>query len=129
MNNKAVFYFFEKCVERGGGFHLTREQEKICKRALWAFRRGCRDLFDCYKKPSQAKQSEYLQCEYLCIDSDVHQVCSTIVGYNYQAFSWAAVWCDKTPDVDGYATIYLRYDTYRHCRLIEVCQVPYEWVK
>lgn len=130
MNNKAIIYYFEKSIERGGGYHLSREQEKICKRALRAFRYwGCRGLFDCYKQPSNAKQSEYLQCEYLCVDSDVHQVCSTIVGYNCQTFSWAAIWCDKYPDFEGYVTIYLRYDTYKHCRLIEVCDVPYEWVK
>ena len=129
MNNKAIFYFFEKSVERGGGIHLTREQERICRRALWRFKQDSLELGDCYKKPSNAKISAYLECESLCDDYDVVQVCSSIIGYNCQAFSWAAVWATKTADRFGNITVYLRYDTAWHCRLIEICKVPYYCVK
>lgn len=129
MNNRKIFWYFTKCVENGEGCKRTAEEDKICKRALWRFTHGALDLDDCYKKPSKAKISAYLECESLYLDYRVEEICSSVIGYNTCAFSWAAVWAVKAPDKDGNISIYLRYDTAWHCRLIKVCQVPYEWVK
>ena len=129
MNKRAIFYHFTKAIERGTGIKRTRVEEEICRRALARFKSGTLDLHDCYKKPSFAKISAYLECESLADDCGVEQVCASVIGYNCDTFSWAAVWADRTRDRDGYITIYLRYDTAWHCRLIEVCRVPYEWVR
>lgn len=129
MNKRAIFYHFTKAIERGTACKLSRKDEQICLRALARFKTGSLDLQDCYKKPSFAKISAYLECESLADDCGVEQVCSSVIGYNCNAFSWGAVWADKTSDNDGYISIYLRYDTAWHCRLIEVCRVPYEWVR
>lgn len=129
MNERAIFYHFTKSIERGTGIKRTPLEEAICRRVLARFKSGSLDLEDCYKRPSFAKISAYLECERLYLDSEVEQICSSIIGYNSSVFSWAAVWADKAPDKDGNISIYLRYDTAWHCRLIEVCQVPYEWVR
>lgn len=129
MNKRAIFYHFMRAIERGTGIKRTPVEERICKQALSRFKRGSLGLQDCYKRPSFAKISAYLECETLAEESGVEQICSTIIGYNCQAFSWAAVWADKAATKDGYITIYLRYETAWHCRLIEVCSVPYEWVR
>lgn len=129
MNKRAIFWHFTKAIERGTGIKRTHVDEEICRRALSRFKGGRLDIADCYKNPSQAKISAYLECERLADEYGFEQVCSSIIGYNCQAFSWVAVWADKTPDSDGYITIYLRYDTAWHCRLIEICRVPYEWVR
>lgn len=129
MDKRAIFYHFTKAIERGAGIKRTPLEEAICRRALARFKRGSLGLEDCYKKPSFAKISAYLECESLAEDCGVEQVCSSVIGYNCDTFSWGAVWVDKTPDNDGHITIYLRYDTAWHRRLIEVCRVPYELVK
>lgn len=129
MNNRAIFYHFTKAIECGTGVKRTRVEDGICRRALARFKSGSLDLEDCYKNPSQAKISAYLECESLAGGCDVEQACSSVLGYNCSTFSWIAVWADKAPDKDGNISIYLRYDTLWHCRLIEVCQVPYEWVR
>ena len=129
MNKRAVFEFFKDCVESGAGIRRTKKEQAICKYALRRFERGCIDLADCYKNPSRAKISAYLECESMWRDYDVVEVCSTILGYNCQTFSWAALWVDFTPSIDGYVTIYLKYETAQHSKLIEVLSVPYEWIK
>lgn len=130
MNKRAIFYHFAKAIERGGGIKRTRIEDDICRRALTRFKSGSLDLGDCYKHPSFAKISAYMECESLADDYGVEQVCSSVIGYNSQTFSWAAVWCDTKPNpIDGYVTIYLRYDTAWHSRLIAVCSIPYEWIR
>lgn len=129
MNNRAIFYHFTKAIECGTGIKRTHLEDAICRRALARFKSGSLDLQDCYKKPSQAKISAYLECESLAEDCNMEQACSSVLGYNCSTFSWVAVWADKAPFIDGYITIYLRYDTAWRCRLIPVCSVPYEWVK
>lgn len=129
MNNKAVFEFFKYYVESGFGIKRTKTEQAICEYALRRFGSGCLDLADCYKKPSQAKISAYLECEYQWHEHEVVEVCSSVLGYNCSMFSWAGLWVDRNPSIDGCATIYLKYDTAWHSKLIEVCSVPYEYVK
>lgn len=129
MNNKAVFDFFKICVECGYGIKRTKKEQAICERALRRFEMGCLKLSDCYKTPSSAKIRAYNECEVEYLYNECVQVVSSVLGYTCNAFSWVGLWVDFTPSIDGYVTIYLKYDTAWHSKLIEVCSVPYEYVK
>lgn len=129
MKNKTIFNYVVGMIEHGLGVRRTLVEDAICRQAISRFKAGGVNLEDCYKKPSHAKISAYLECESMWEECGVKQVCSSIVGYNCQSFSWAALWVDNEPDKNGCASVYIRYDTRRHCKLIEVCCVPYEWVE
>ena len=129
MNKKRVFELFDYFVSNNCGIKRTKKEQVICECALRRFKRGCLDLSDCYKKPSSAKISAFLGCvsqwrDYLCME-----VCSSVLGYNSQAFSWVGLWVDLTPSIDGYVTIYLKYDTAWRSKLIEICSIKYDYVK
>lgn len=129
MNNERIFNYFAYCIENRAGKWLSDKDRDICKRALYRFKRGCLNLGDCYKTYSDAKLSEYLQCESLCDEYGFEQVCSSIIAHNTYTFSWAALWVDKVPDSLEYVSIYIRYDTAWHSRIIKVCRIPYDCVK
>lgn len=129
MNNNTVFKFFKTCVECGYGIKRTKKEQAICERALRRFESGYLDLSECYKKPSQAKISAYLECEYQWREHEVVEVCGSVLGYNCSVFSWVGLWVDRAPSIDGYVTIYLKYNTAWKSKLIKVCSVPYEYVK
>lgn len=129
MNNEAIFSMFRECVRYNLGIKRTKKEQAICERALSRFERGCVSLYDCYEKPSQAKIRAYNECEIEYLYNECVQVMSSVLGYNCNAFSWVGLWVDFTPSIDGYVTIYLKYDTAWHSRLIEICSIDYRYLK
>lgn len=129
MNKTKVFELFNYCVKYREGFKRTNQDQAICERALQRFKGGCLRLDDCYKRPSDAKISAYLECESLSKEHGYFQVCSSVLGYNCNFFSWVALWADCKSDYTGEVTIYLRFDTISSGKLIKVCRVPFDWVR
>ena len=129
MNNDCVFSMFREYVRYNLGIKRTKKEQAICERALSRFERGCVSLYDCYEKPSQAKIRAYIECEMEFLNNECVQVMSSVLSYNCNTFSWVGLWVDFTPTIDGYVTIYLKYDTARHSELIEICSIDYRYIK
>ena len=129
MNNELIFSLFREHVRYNLGIKRTKKEQGICERALRRFERGCVSLYGCYEKPSQAKIRAYNECEMEYLYYECVQVMSSVLGYNCNTFSWVGLWVDFTPSIDGHVTIYLKYETAWHSRLIEVCSIDYRYLK
>lgn len=129
MNKELIFSLFREHVRYNLGIKRTKKEQVICELALKRFERGCVSLYDCYKNPPQAKIRAYNECEIKYLYHECVQVMSSVLGYNCNTFSWVGLWVDFSPSIDGYVTIYLKYDTAWDSKLIAVCSIKYEYVK
>ena len=130
MKNELIFSIFREHVRYNLGIKRTKKEQTICEQALRCFERGCVSLYDCYKTPPEAKIRAYNECEVEYLYSECVQVVSSVLGHNCSAFSWAGLWVDSIPNpIDGYVTIYLKYNTVWHSRLIEICSIDYRYLK
>lgn len=129
MNNEVIFSLFREHIRYNLGIKRTRAEQAICERALKRFEGGCLKLRDCYKAPSQEKIRAYNECEIEYLYNECVQVMSSVLGYNCSTFSWVGLWVDFTPTIDGYVTIYLKYNTAWRDKLIEICSIDYRYIK
>lgn len=130
MDNNLIFSLFRENVRYNLGIKRTKKEQAICERALRRFERGCLKLSDCYKKPSSAKIRAFWMCDTMWRYNDCEQVYSSILGYNCETFSWIGLWVDATPNpIDGYVTIYLKYNTVWRGTLIPICSIDYRYIK
>ena len=129
ISKVRVFYCLKGLAGSGLYHKLTKEEKRICARVLRRFEFGKLTIYDCYKQPSDAKLSAYLECEHEAYFSEEFDcVWSSILSHNCKTFSWSCVMIDKR-GVCGYADIYIRYATYKRWHLIRVCSVPYECIR